>query len=221
MGSLVYTGLDSSSLVAHVLPYPHANSFVLGPAVINTHTTDIDGWRGREHLLYLFTNNDTELRQLIIDELIFPHVMGEFLPQLAGGLLFAFLKKDGGLRPLLCWSIWRRCAARVTSNCTRDAAHTYLTTSYPNFMQCAGGLQDGATRCAQLLNMLHDLPTDDQDPDDPVTFINTYIKAAFQEMCRQASFDTLTGKATKPYDDGRVQPGDYIPTNKELFPFLG
>ena len=39
-------------------------------------------------------------------------------------------------------------------------------------------------------------PTDDQDPDDPVTFINTYIKAAFQEMCRQTSFDTLTGKAT-------------------------
>jgi hypothetical protein len=59
-------------------------------------------------------------------------------------------------------------------------------------MQCAGGLQDGATRCAQLLDMFHDLPTDDQDPDDPVTFINTDIKAAFQEMCRQqASFDTL------------------------------
>jgi hypothetical protein len=71
---------------------------------------------------------------------------------------------------------------------------------------CAGGLQDGATRCAQLLNMLHDLPTDDQDLDDPVTFINTDIKAAFQEMCRQASFDTLTGKATQPYDDGQVQP---------------
>jgi hypothetical protein len=41
MGSLVHTGLGSSSLVAHVLPYPpppHANSFVLGPPVINTHT---------------------------------------------------------------------------------------------------------------------------------------------------------------------------------------
>jgi hypothetical protein len=41
MGSLVHTGLGSSSLVTHVLPYPpppHANSFVLGPAVINTHT---------------------------------------------------------------------------------------------------------------------------------------------------------------------------------------
>jgi hypothetical protein len=40
-------------------------------------------------------------------------------------------------------------------------------------------------------------------------------------MCRQASFDTLTGKATKPYDDARVQPGDDIPTIKELRPFLG
>jgi hypothetical protein len=44
-------------------------------------------------------------------------------------------------------------------------------------------------------------------------------------MCRQASFDTLTGKATQPYDDGRVQPGDDIPTINELVtelrPFLG
>jgi hypothetical protein len=43
MGRLVHTGLGSSSLVAHVLPYPppppHVNSFVLGPAVINTHTS--------------------------------------------------------------------------------------------------------------------------------------------------------------------------------------
>jgi hypothetical protein len=55
MGSLVHTGLGSSSLVAHVLLYAppppprkqfctrsfsnkHVNSFVLGPAVINTHT---------------------------------------------------------------------------------------------------------------------------------------------------------------------------------------
>jgi hypothetical protein len=148
--------------------------------------TDIDGWRGHEHILNLVTNDDTELHQLIIDELIFPDVMGEFLPlflpELAGGLLFEFLKKDGGLLPLLCGSIWRRCAARLTRDCTRDSVHTYFTTTYPNFMQYEGGLQDGATRCAQLLNMLHDLPTDDQDPDDPVTFINTDIKSAFPEM---------------------------------------
>jgi predicted fused transcriptional regulator/phosphomethylpyrimidine kinase len=28
----------------------------------------IDGWGGREHILYMFTNNDTELHQLIIDD---------------------------------------------------------------------------------------------------------------------------------------------------------
>jgi hypothetical protein len=186
---------------------------------------DIDGWRGREHALYLFVNNDAELHQLTLDELIFPHIMGEFLaqflPEIAGGLLFAFLKKTGGLRPLLCGSLWRRCAARLVCDCTRDAAHNYFTTTYPNFMQCAGGLQDGATRCAQLLNMLHDLPTEAQDPDDPITFINTDIAAAFQEMCRQTTFDTLTGKATKSYDNGRVNPGDDIPTIHALWPFLG
>jgi hypothetical protein len=36
-----------------------------------------------------------------------------------------------------------------------------------------------------------------------ITFINTDIKAGFQEMFRQASADTLMGKATQPYDDGR------------------
>ena len=78
---------------------------------------DIDGWRGREHVRYLFQNNDSELHELIIDELISPYVLGEFVPQilpeLAGGLLFAFLKEDGGIRPLLFGSIWRRCAARL------------------------------------------------------------------------------------------------------------
>ena len=72
---------------------------------------DINGWRGREHALYLFMNNDAELHQLILDELIFLYIMGkflaQFLPEIAGGLLFAFLKKTGGLRLLLCRSLWR------------------------------------------------------------------------------------------------------------------
>jgi hypothetical protein len=80
---------------------------------------------------------------------------------------------------------------------------------------------DGATRYGQLLNMLHDLPSEDQDPDDPITFINTDIAAAFQEICHQATFDTLMGKATKSYDNGLVNPGDGIPTIRSLWPFLG
>jgi hypothetical protein len=38
MGRLIHTGLGSLSLIAHVLHTPHANSFVIGPAVIkHTH----------------------------------------------------------------------------------------------------------------------------------------------------------------------------------------
>ena len=84
--------------------------------------TDINCWHWREHILYLFVNNDTELHQIIINYLIFPYVMGEFLPlflpELAGGLPFAFLKKDGGLRLLLSGSIWSKCTARIKSDCT-------------------------------------------------------------------------------------------------------
>jgi hypothetical protein len=69
--------------------------------------------------------------------------------------------------------------------------------------------------------MLHDLPIEDQDQDDPIAFINTGIAAAFQKWCRQTTFDMLTGKATKSYDDGRVQPGDDIPTIGALRPFHG
>jgi hypothetical protein len=41
MSGLIHTGLGSSYIIAHVLhspPPPPANSFVIGPAVINTHT---------------------------------------------------------------------------------------------------------------------------------------------------------------------------------------
>ena len=73
---------------------------------------DIDGWRGREHVSYLFQNNDHELHQLIIDELIMPYVLGtlhpNLLPEYAGGVLVAFLKPGGGIRPLVIGSIWRR-----------------------------------------------------------------------------------------------------------------
>ena len=86
-------------------------------------------------------------------------------------------------------------------------------------MQCAGGHPDGATACAQLLNMLHDLPS--EDPDDPATFINTDVTNAFNETCRQTTFDTLMGKATRSYDDGRVSPGDPIPTIPGIWPFMG
>ena len=53
MGRLVHTGLGSSSLVAHVLHYPpppHANSFVLGPAVIKHTQVELAAKEEKEHL---------------------------------------------------------------------------------------------------------------------------------------------------------------------------
>jgi hypothetical protein len=139
---------------------------------------DIHGWRGCEHALYLFMDNDTELYQLILDELIFPYIMGKFLSlifclNLRGASCLRFSRKMAVFAPSVR-TLWRRCAARLAYDCTRDAAHKYFTTTYPNYMQCAGGLQDGATRCEQLLNMLHDLPVEDQDQDDPIA-----VKALF------------------------------------------
>jgi hypothetical protein len=49
--------------------------------------------------------------------------------------------------------------------------------------------------------------------------VNTDIAAAFQELCRQTTFDTLTGKATKSYDDDDAF--DDIPTVDALLPFHG
>jgi hypothetical protein len=60
MGRLVHTGFGSSSLIAHVLHYPlppHANSFVLGPAVIKhtpcKHTPPLSGLLTKRLLHFL------------------------------------------------------------------------------------------------------------------------------------------------------------------------
>ena len=51
MSGLIHTGLGSSSIIAHVVhspPPPPANSFVIGPAVINTHVLGkilVEGYR--------------------------------------------------------------------------------------------------------------------------------------------------------------------------------
>jgi hypothetical protein len=51
-------------------------------------------------------NNNTELHQRILDELIFPYIMGEclpqFLPELAGGLLFLRFSRKLAVFELFC-----------------------------------------------------------------------------------------------------------------------
>ena len=52
----------------------------------------------------------------------------------------ALQKQDGGIRPILCGEIWRRCFASLVVNATpvRNEEATLFTSTYDNFIQTAG-----------------------------------------------------------------------------------
>ena len=85
-------------------------------------------------------------------------------------------------------------------------ASKYFTDSVPNFMQCAGGLRDGTTKCAQLLRAFDSEPSDG----DLQAILEIDIVNAFNSADRQAAFDTLAGTASRDYDQGRVMRCDKI-----------
>ena len=84
--------------------------------------TDIDGWHARDLIAPLFFNDNTDLHTLIRKRLILPYLTGSFHPsfieEYAGGLLMALQKPDGGIRPILCGEVWRRCFASLAVNAT-------------------------------------------------------------------------------------------------------
>jgi hypothetical protein len=78
---------------------------------------DIDGWHTCDLIAPQFFNDNTELHNLIRKLLILPYLTGSlnpsFIQEYAGGLLVALQKQDGGLRPIFCGEIWRRCFASL------------------------------------------------------------------------------------------------------------
>ena len=69
-----------------------------------------------------------------------------------------------------------------------------FTTSFPNFIQCAGGLKDGTSICAKILQLFDDAPI----PEGTVrAFLEIDLKNAFNEALRQAALDVITGKAAR------------------------
>jgi hypothetical protein len=66
-------------------------------------------------------------------------------------------KQDGGIHPILCGEIWRRCFASLAVNATpiRNEAAKFFTSTYDNFIQTAG-IRDGASYCAKVLSVLYD-----------------------------------------------------------------
>ena len=171
--------------------------------------------------------DDTEFHDLYRSELILPVLFGDYHPQdlneYSGGWLFAFLKADGvGIRPLNCCSLHRRCASSLICTYLKQSAHKFFTTSIPNFKQCAGGLPDGASRAATLIQLLYDRAQDD-NAQWPRAVSQLDTGNAFNAISRVATFDSITGIASSVYDHGNIQPGAAIlsfPAMKPFFPYV-
>jgi hypothetical protein len=127
----------------------------------------------------------------------------------------ALQKPDGGIRPILCGEVWRRCFASLAVNATpiRNEAAKLLTSSYDNFIQTAG-IRDGASHCARILTCFYD-NLDVSDPTDPEVIIKIDVAIAFNSTDRGLTLDVLSGRASRDYACG-LKKGDVIPTCDNL-----
>jgi len=110
------------------------------------------------------------------------------------------------MRPVVIGSLWRRCAARLGVAEVRSNVATFFMSQYTNFIQF-GGESDGATRCAQVTRLLAAAWAQHSD-ENPLVVIQIDIVNAYPFADRQAQFDLLAGRASKPYDNGHVQMRD-------------
>ena len=130
-----------------------------------------------------------------VPRLILPYLTGSFHPSLieeyAGGLLMALQKQDGGIRPILCGEIWRRCFASLAVNSApvrNEAAKIFTSTC--NFIQTAG-IRDGASHCAKILSTFYD-SLDTTYLNDPEVIIKIDISNAFNSTCRALTLDIIS-----------------------------
>ena len=93
---------------------------------ISLSAQDVDGWRPREHVAFLFSEDNEEFHNLIRKHVVTPFVLGDFYPghseEVAGGKYFAVVKPnpipnaggesaDADVRGIVIGSTWRRCSA--------------------------------------------------------------------------------------------------------------
>ena len=80
--------------------------------------------------------------------------------------------------------------------------------------------EQAVTRCAQFVQLLLANHVD-HDASDPLVAVQLDASNAFCSVARQPQFDVLAGKASRPYDDGRVQVGDELPRPRTLDKYWG
>ncbi len=178
----------------------------------------------RDLIAPLFFNDNTELRNLIRRCLILPYLTGSFhssfIEEYVGGLLMTLQKPDGGIRPILCGEVWRRCFASLAINATpiHNEETKLFTPSYDNFIQTAG-IGDGASHCAKILSVFYD-NLDTSDPNDPDVIIKIDVSNAFNTTDRALTLDMISGRASWDYACG-IKEGDVIVTVDSLTNLFG
>jgi hypothetical protein len=134
-----------------------------------------------------------------------------FLEEYGDGLLMTLQKPDGGIRPILCGEVWRRCFPSLAVNTTpiRKEEATLFTSTYDNFIQTAG-IKDGASHSAKILTCFYD-NLDVSDSTDPEVTIQIDVANAFNSTNRGLTLDVLNGRVSRDYACG-LKTGDVIPT---------
>ena len=98
---------------------------------------DADGWRGREHIGWLFSDGDSAFQELLRTHLILPNILGDFLAEhldeFAGGRMSALEKANNSLHPIVIGSLWRRCAARLGVAEVRSDVATFFHVAIHEF----------------------------------------------------------------------------------------
>jgi len=94
------------------------------------------------------------------------------------------------------------------------AVAEYLMGQYANFLQFTGQ-KDGATRCNQIVQMLLANHVN-YEVSNPLVSVQLDACHAFCSILRQPQFDVLAGKASRRYDNGRVEIGDKLPKRHTL-----
>jgi len=129
---------------------------------------------------------------------------------------------DVDVRGIVIGSTWRSCGASCAVAESSFAVADYLLGQYGSFLQFAGQ-KDGATRCAQIVQLLSAVHVDHDVSNPPVAvqIQSSNASNAFCSVSRQLQFDILAGKASRSYDDGRVQVDDKLPRPRTLDKYWG
>jgi len=155
--------------------------------------------------------------------MVMPFIKGDFYPghleEAAVGKYFALEKSNESgapvdVRGIVIGATYRRCSAKLAVAESSIAVAKYFMGQYANFLPFAGQ-KDGATCCNQIVQMLLANHVN-YEVSNPLVSVQLDASNAFCSILRQPQFDVLAGKASRRYDNGRVEIGDELPNQHTL-----